>query len=632
MKSIPALQVFVFKFLVDRLLGKKIHCPTVPDSPRHYLLVKWFLKNSLAIASCALITAAGIAFVVWTTAPAPTIIGEDIVTRDLAVTRNLIAETGRTATIVVAASNSLPRSKAQADFVADGVDDNLTIQAAIDALPPGGGKVLLMEGTFHMAHSGRSPHASVILDRPNTTLSGVGTGTVLRLKNAAGTTGGRMILLLEAASPSIVRDLKVDGNRANNPDLIYPPGYVAATMWNNTGSIFERMKILNMPGHGLGITAGEGNKIINNQILNHAADGIAVDGTTTTEATGNIISTNLIMDKPGGLSRDGIDIGSYAPGNVVIGNTSIGDNIGIHVGSPGNTIQGNTIINAVNLGILLNPSASLSTVTGNIFRGSGGIAIDVHSNQNLFSGNVLYENSRTSSAVVFLIRGCFNLIQGNQIRGGGVHIPPYGVKFIPGATNNTIRDNDIVIGTWGIAIRDQGTNNTWTETYSELFMDVLAASTTHVIAPTQSLVTVPAANIISPDVPRNISVTQAGTGTPTAGNVTVTGIDARGRTISETIAMPATNTTVFGSKAFATVTEVVGFDAGVNQTLSVGISNKVGLPVSSRNFDRVFRVARNGIVEAVGAVDLVNGTVDLGIITTGDDFLIHYRVNLNVIR
>lgn len=35
MKSIPALQVFVFKFLVDRLLGKKIHCPTVPDSPRH---------------------------------------------------------------------------------------------------------------------------------------------------------------------------------------------------------------------------------------------------------------------------------------------------------------------------------------------------------------------------------------------------------------------------------------------------------------------------------------------------------------------------------------------------------------------------------------------------------------------
>ena len=46
----------------------------------------------------------------------------------------------------------------------------------------------------------------------------------------------------------------------------------------------------------------------------------------------------------------------------------------------------------------------------------------------------------------------------------------------------------------------------------------------------------------------------------------------------------------------------------------------------------MFRVARNGVVGTVGAVDLVNGTVNLGTITTDDDFLIHYRVNLNTIR
>ncbi|MCL0087725.1 polysaccharide deacetylase family protein, partial [Dehalococcoidia bacterium] len=55
---------------------------------------------------------------------------------------------GRTATIVVAASDSSPQSKAQADFVADGVDDQVEIQAAIDALPASGGRVVLLEGTY----------------------------------------------------------------------------------------------------------------------------------------------------------------------------------------------------------------------------------------------------------------------------------------------------------------------------------------------------------------------------------------------------------------------------------------------------------------------------------------------------
>lgn len=57
---------------------------------------------------------------------------------------SLASGISRTATLVVAASDSTAKSKAQADYVCDGVDDDVQIQAAIDAAP----NIYLTEGTF----------------------------------------------------------------------------------------------------------------------------------------------------------------------------------------------------------------------------------------------------------------------------------------------------------------------------------------------------------------------------------------------------------------------------------------------------------------------------------------------------
>lgn len=54
----------------------------------------------------------------------------------------------RSATIVVAASDSSAKSKAQADYVCDGTADNVQIQAAIDSIVGSGGEILLLEGNF----------------------------------------------------------------------------------------------------------------------------------------------------------------------------------------------------------------------------------------------------------------------------------------------------------------------------------------------------------------------------------------------------------------------------------------------------------------------------------------------------
>ncbi len=51
---------------------------------------------------------------------------------------------------LIAASDSPARMKAKADYVCDGVADNVEIQAAIDALPDKGGRVFLLEGTFYI--------------------------------------------------------------------------------------------------------------------------------------------------------------------------------------------------------------------------------------------------------------------------------------------------------------------------------------------------------------------------------------------------------------------------------------------------------------------------------------------------
>ena len=80
----------------------------------------------------------------------------NIITGNLTVSGNLTAKTGRVATLTVAASNSSAISKAQADYVCDGTDDQVEIQTAIDAVNDrGGGVVQLLEGDFYVKTSSR---------------------------------------------------------------------------------------------------------------------------------------------------------------------------------------------------------------------------------------------------------------------------------------------------------------------------------------------------------------------------------------------------------------------------------------------------------------------------------------------
>jgi len=101
------------------------------------------------------------------------------------------------ATIVVAAYNS--KNKERADYVCDGVADDVEIQAAIDGLPSGGGKVQLLEGTYNIS-------ATIILTS-NVELVGNGWGTVLNVSEISG--GNDAITM---ADYSTLRDIKIQGS------------------------------------------------------------------------------------------------------------------------------------------------------------------------------------------------------------------------------------------------------------------------------------------------------------------------------------------------------------------------------------------------------------------------------------
>ena len=105
--------------------------------------------------------------------------------------------------------------------------------------------------------------------------------------------------------------------------------------------------------------------------------------------------------------------------------------------------------------------------------------------------------------------------------------------------------------------------------------------------------------ITQPPTPRVLSIT--GSASTAVGNVVITGTDAAGEALSETLTSTG-EATVVGTKAFATVTKItLPALAGANgETISVGLSHAFGLPYKLP-FDTVLKIYNNGTETTVVA-------------------------------
>lgn len=80
------------------------------------------------------------------------------------------SESGRSATIIIAASNASERSKAGADYVCTGDNDHLIIQQVLDELKETGGSISFSEGTFYFQ--------SQVIPSGKIKMSGQGSATI----------------------------------------------------------------------------------------------------------------------------------------------------------------------------------------------------------------------------------------------------------------------------------------------------------------------------------------------------------------------------------------------------------------------------------------------------------------------
>lgn len=360
----------------------------------------------------------------------------------------------RQATLTIAASDSSAWSRRCADYVCDGVDDHVQIQAAIDALPATGGEVFLLDGRYNI-------EVALVLDSYQT-LRGCGRNTILTT-----TTAGLTIITATGGSGTerigiLITDLCIDGNAggvAGNYGIVWT--YVnyseICNIWCQDNAL-----------EGIDLVNCCFNTVIGNICQGNGADAIILDG----DSDGNVVSGNVCR---------GNDYGIYlweADGNIINGNTCDGNTeAGIDLdASNNNVIIANTLSANGYHGIILSDSSN-NIISGNFCQGNGvrGIRLELTSNDNIISGNTCIGNSQAADNTydnIDLNNSSYNLILGNLCRdGGGANQPRYGIHLENDTcVENVVKENDLYDSGRTAPFNDIGTG-TKLNVYVVLFSD-----------------------------------------------------------------------------------------------------------------------------------------------------------------
>lgn len=328
----------------------------------------------------------------------------------------------RSAAYIIAANDS--EIKTQADYVCDGTNDHLDIQAAIDALPATGGEVLLLDGTYNI-------EVSLVLDSYQT-LRGCGRSTILTT-----TTANLDIITATGGSGTektgiLIADLCIDGN--------------AGGVTNDIGIYWEYVdnsKILNCwlldnGEHGINLVYSDKNTLLGNTCSDNAWEGIRLD-----DSNGNSIVSNPC---------DGNDwnIGLVnSINNSITSNICQDGEIGIYLElSAYNSITANTCIGNSESGIVLTNACNVGTIANNICQRSGEYGISVASSDNvLVSHNTCTENSQTTTNTtddIYVTGGSYCSIQANTCRAGALTKKPrFGINIGLNCTKILVSNNDL---------------------------------------------------------------------------------------------------------------------------------------------------------------------------------------------
>jgi parallel beta-helix repeat protein len=373
----------------------------------------------------------------------------DTTTKQLLTYANGKWQGDRAEAIIVAASNSSQTDKDAADYVADGntaaANDGDQVQINNALTAAAGKKVILLAGTYVIDASISVPN--------NTTLAGVGSGTVITIPNSFNadidaiknaTTGGN-------GTGVAIQDLRVDGNKANQAsgtmNGIFLIGLGSSTLqggkitniWANnwrTNGVYVYSSLSN----SITATATQGNGTAgilfeygtNNSANNNIAQGNGSYGISFNSSSNNTASGNNTQ----GNGTAGINVYSSSH-NTVTANTAEGNGYyGIALlGSSSNNLTGNTLRNNASYGFSIT-SSSDNTINGNVAQGNGKGMDVFSSSNNVIVGNTFESNSNYG---IQLSSSSNNTITGNQVSAN----PWGGISLGTSSNNNAISANNL---------------------------------------------------------------------------------------------------------------------------------------------------------------------------------------------
>ncbi len=331
------------------------------------------------------------------------------------------------------------------DVVVDGsvyVKTDAGIEAAIADLPAGGGTVYLPAGTYSLT-------GDIDIGTANTTLMGSGTTTILSLGN----TVNQNVITVAAVANVVIKNLTINGNRANNTsgngisvgvgashftaDSISIYNTDGAGIFVN-GTTYPIVKNSRFAGIGqVGDTGSSGvqfynspfGKIADNTFdwcesdcIYLAGDGTANDGTHDYTITGNHIYNTQ--------ENQGSAIMVYEATRGVIANNEI--------------YNTKTNTNGVN-GIFVravggNDDYAFATIMNNTVASTSGVGIETQSKNINVIGNIIYNQLNGSDTHGIYIAGDNSSIIGNSIASTTGHL----IQINSGRKNIVIEGNALV--------------------------------------------------------------------------------------------------------------------------------------------------------------------------------------------
>ena len=363
--------------------------------------------------------------------------------------------------ILVAASDATTNEIKHADYICDGTNDEVQIQAAIDALPATGGTVGLLSGTFNINQVGAGPLPAtpycVIIDENDGPIALVGRPGATKVFLVAGqpmNTAGVLVCGSDDGAgkrinPTWIQGIEFDGNDANQG-----PGWgdfgLVHTNYANWVTV-QGCYVHDAEVYGVqALRNSQYFRAFNNRIAVGSNAGLRVESPNCIVTNNIFIGDNAIV-YPGLMMAANTDIGVVADYSITTNNLFVGGRYQFIFGGcrygviAQNTFSAQTWASGYALGLLsmTNYEATDNLICNNVFHD---IPLAVRSytanagwggTRNRILNNTIIEGAGVNLAIGIQIDGAdneYNEIIGNLIRNATTAISDTG-------TGTVIRDN-----------------------------------------------------------------------------------------------------------------------------------------------------------------------------------------------